>query len=614
VSRPTSFRARRLRRWLAVLGALALVPAGPAPAQSAPPPPPAAAQAPWFRDVAAAAGVAAAHHERRFDNPYARIMEGYTALGAAAAVADYDGDGLDDLYVTDSAEDSRNHLYRNLGGFRFEDVAGAAGVARGNDAGDASADALWLDYDGDGDPDLFVVRFGRSLLFRNDGDGTFTDVTESAGLDRYANSITAIAFDYDLDGDVDLFVGNYFRPVDIFHPDTPRFFPDSFETAENGGGLTLWRNDGDGTFTDATAAAGLAGDTGWTLDLGHGDADGDGDDDLYVASDFGTDHFFANDGDGTFTDVTRGTIGIDTKKGMNAEWGDFDADGRLDVFVTNITSEYMREGNFLWHNDSGPAGPDGAPRIAFSDVAAETGTADTGWGWGGKFFDYDNDGWLDLYVADGWVSAGPQSYVVDIFDLIVRSSEDDTIDLSDARNWPPMGTKSLSGYEHNVLFHNQGGALFRDEAKRHGVDSVRDARGVVVADFDGDGRQDLFVTNAGAAPNLYRNVAPAGPHWIELLLGQPGANRQAVGARVHLTAPALGTPPTRLAFVDGGNGFAGQSARRVHFGLASAKSVERLEIDWPEGGRTAYEGLPTDRVYRIERDEPVSQPAGKASR
>ncbi len=589
---------RRRRGRLARLAALAafvaagagrVVAAPPARAHDAP-----AEATPWFREVSEAAGVARPHHERRFHNPYARIMEGYTALGAAAAVADYDGDGLDDLFVTDSAEDGRNHLYRNLGGFRFEDVAEAAGVARGNDAGDACADALWFDYDGDGDPDLFVVRFGQSLLYRNDGDGTFTGVTAAAGLSRYANSITAIAFDYDLDGDLDLFVGDYFRPVDVFDPDTPRFFPESFESAENGGGVTLWQNRGDGTFVDATVAAGLAGDTGWTLDLGHADADGDGDDDLYVASDFGTDHLFANDGDGTFTDVTRTTIGIDTKKGMNAEWGDFDADGRLDVFVTNITSEYMREGNFLWHNES--AGGE----IAFTDVAAETGTADSGWGWGGKFLDYDNDGWLDLYVADGWVSAGPENYVVDVFDLIVRSSEDDTIDLSDARNWPPMGDKSLSGYEHNRLFHNQGGALFRDEAARHGVDSIRDARGVVVADFDGDGRQDLFVTNAGAAPDLYRNVAPSGPggpHWIELVLGQPGANAEAVGTRAWLTAGGA----RRLAFVDGGNGFGGESARRLHFGLAGAAAAERLEVDWPGGGRTVYEGLPADRVYWIER-------------
>ena len=270
--------------------------------------------------------------------------------------------------------------------------------------------------------------------------------------------VQAAFLDYDRDGRVDLFVGDYFQPVNLFKPDTPRFFPESFETANNGGGLTVWKNLGGGTFRDTTKEAGFA-LSGWTLDLGHADADLDGDDDLYVACDFGTDRFFVNNGDGTFRDATKEAIGIDTKKGMNAEWGDYDNDGWLDVFVTNITDEYMREGNFLWRNN-GP-GPDG--KVTFSDVSRETGTHDTGWGWGGKFFDYDNDGWLDLYVVNGWVSAGPQSYVPDVFEMIVRPG----VDLADARSWPPMGKKSLSGYQKKRLFHNQGGGLFKDEAARH---------------------------------------------------------------------------------------------------------------------------------------------------
>jgi hypothetical protein len=564
-----------------------------------------------FVDVAAAAGVDRPHHNRSFHNPYARIMEGYTALGAAVAVADYDGDGLDDLFVTDSSETGRNLLYHNDGDFTFTEVGEAAGVADGNDAANASADALWLDYDDDGREDLLVVRFGHSRLLRNlgaageapgavPGGVRFADVTAAAGLDRYLNSITAVAFDYDRDGDLDLLLGNYFPPVDLFDPDTPRFFPESFESAANGGGLTLYRNEGDGTFTDATAAAGLAGHSGWTLDLGHADADGDGDQDLYVASDFGTDRFFVNEGDGTFTDATERAIGIDTKKGMNADWADFDNDGRLDVFVTNITSESMREGNFLWQNaGAGPGGP------TFTDVARETGTFDTGWAWGGKFLDYDNDGWLDLYVANGWVSAGPESYVLDVFELIVASAADDALDLADARNWPPMGDKTLSGYERNRLLHNRGGTLFRDEAARLGVDSIRDARGVAVADLDDDGRLDLFVANAGATPNLYRNRVPRAGHWLELVLEGSGANRAAVGASVRARAGGV----ERLRFVDGGNGFAGQSTRRLHFGLGEAAVVDRLEVRWPSGRRQVLEAVPADALYRLtEGDAPAAAP------
>jgi len=561
--------------------------------------------APWFEDRTEAAGVARSHRNRSFHNPYARIMEGYTALGAAVAVTDYDGDGLEDLFVTDSSETGRNLLYRNDGDFSFTEVGEAAGVSRGNDAANASANALWFDADGDGWDDLFVVRFGQSQLYRNRGDGTFEDVTAAAGLTRYLNSIAAIAFDYDLDGDLDLVLGNYFQPVNLFDPDTPRFFPESFEEAENGGGVTLYRNEGTGpngvTFTDVTEAAGLAGDTGWSLDLGHADADGDGDDDLFVASDFGTDHFFVNDGDGTFTDATETAVGIDTKKGMNADWGDFDNDGLLDVYVTNITDEYMREGNFLWRNNGGQ-GSD----LTFTDVARETGTYDTGWGWAGKFFDYDNDGWLDLYVVNGWVSGGPDNYVLDIFELII----DPEADLADARNWPPMGDKTLSGYQHNMLFHNEGGTLFRDEAARHGLDSIADARGVAVADLDRDGRMDLFVTNAGEAPNLYRNVLPTGAHWLEIELEGSATDPDAMGrmgaVSTVVRATIDGVP--HVSFVNGGNGFASQSTRRVHFGLGSRTVVERLEIRWPSGRRQRFENVPGDRIFRAVEEPPDLQP------
>jgi len=539
----------------------------------------------WFEDVTERAGVARKHSNRVFENPYAEIMSGYTALGAAAAVADYDGDGFEDLFVTDSAETGTNLLYHNNGDFTFSEVGAAAGVAGGNDPSNASADALWLDYDNDGRPDLFVACFGHNQLFHNEG-SRFREVTAQAGLVRYANAITAVAFDYDRDGWVDLFVGSYFQPVDIFKPDTPRFFPESFETADNGGGVTVWRNQQDGTFRDVTKQAGFA-LSGWTLDLGHADADQDGDDDLYVACDFGTDRFFVNNGDGTFRDATKEAIGIDTKKGMNADWGDYDNDGWLDIYVTNITDDYMREGNFLWRNN-GP-GPDG--KVTFSDVARETGTYNTGWGWGAKFLDYDNDGWLDLYVVNGWVSAGPESYVPDIFEMIVRPG----VDLADARSWPPMGKKSLSGYQKKKLFHNQNGQIFKDEAPRHGLDSTRDGRGVAVADFDNDGRLDLFVSNANNLPFLYRNVAPNPGHWAGFLLEGKRSNRQAIGARLRLTAGGR----TQLRFVDGGNGFAAQSSRRVFFGLGAAERIDQLEVLWPSGVRQVFENLPAGRYVRL---------------
>jgi len=543
-------------------------------------------QGAWFEDITQKAGVAAKHTNRSFKNPYAQIMEGYTALGAAAAVADYDGDGFEDIYVTDSKAGGKNHLYHNNGDLTFTDVAEQAGVADGNDEANASADALWFDYNNDGRPDLFLVRFGRSQLFRNLGKGKFGEVTKQAGLDRYSNAITAIAFDYDRDGDADLFVGSYFQPVNIFDPDTPRFFPESFETANNGGGVTVFRNNGKGTFTDVSAKVGIK-LSGWTLDLGHGDADNDGDEDLYVAADFGTDRFFVNNGDGTFADQTESAIGIDSKKGMNADWGDFDNDGRLDIYVTNITDDYMREGNFLWHNNGD---------LTFTDVARETGTHDTGWGWGGKFFDYDNDSWLDLYVVNGWVSAGKESYVPDIFTMVVRPG----VDFADLRNWPPMGNKSLSGYQKKKLFHNERGQLFKEEATRHGLDSLRDGRGIAVADFDNDGRLDLFVSNANAEPFLYRNTLPTGAHWVEFLLEGTASNRGAIGAQLRLTAGNK----THFNFVNGGNGFAGQSTLRAHFGLGNSDTIDGVEVRWPSGRKQQFTKLAADNIYKLVEGNP----------
>jgi hypothetical protein len=535
---------------------------------------------PWFEDVTHKAGILYRHHPRQFENPYATIMQGYARLGSAVAVADYDGDGFEDIFVTDSCTTCKNHLYHNNGDFTFTDVAEQAGVADGNDEENASTSALWFDFNNDGKPDLLVVRFGHSILYENLGNGKFRDVTKSAGLDRYMNAIKAIAFDYDNDGYPDLFFGSYFQPLNIFHPDTPRFFPESFETANNGGGVTVFRNNRNGTFTEVTDRVGIR-TTGWTLDLGHGDATNDGFEDLYVANDFGTDRFYLNNGNGTFTDKTATAIGFDTKKGMNVDWGDYNNDGWLDIYVTNIYDDYMKECAMLWQNMG-----DGT----FADVSQEVGVCDTGWGWGAKFFDYDNDGWLDLYVMNGWVSAGKDNYVPDIFAMVTKPN----LDLTDARNWPPIGNKSLSGYERKRLFHNVGG-VFKEEASRHGLDSLKDGRGIAVADFDNDGRLDLFVTNADEEANLYRNILPTGAHWVTFVLQGTKSNHFAIGAQVRLTAGGK----TYLQYVNGGNGFAAQSTTRIHFGLGALTKIESIEVRWPSGLRQTFTGPVVDHFYKI---------------
>jgi ASPIC and UnbV/FG-GAP-like repeat len=541
----------------------------------------------FFEDVTRKAGITYRHHPRQFDNPYAAIMQGYARLGSGVAVADYDRDGYEDVFVTDSCATCRNHLYHNNGNFTFTEVAEQAGVADGNDAENASTAALWFDFNNDGCPDLLVVRFGQSILYENLGNGKFRDVTKSAGLDHYMNAIKAIAFDYDNDGYPDLFFGSYFQPINIFHPKTSRFFPESFETANNGGGVTVFHNNRNGTFTDVTDRVGIH-TTGWTLDLGHADASNNGLEDLYVANDFGTDRFYVNNGNGTFTDKTATAIGFDTKKGMNVDWGDYNGDGLLDVYVTNIYDDYMKECAMLWQNMGNGS---------FVDVSSEVGTCDTGWGWGAKFVDYDNDGWLDLYVMNGWVSAGPENYVPDIFAMITQPN----VDLTDARNWPPIGNKSLSGYQKKRLFHNVGGE-FKEEAAQHGLDSLKDGRGIAVADFDNDGRMDLFVTNADDEANLYRNVLPTGAHWVTFVLQGTKSNHFAIGAQVRLTAGGK----TYLQFVNGGNGFAAQSTTRIHFGLGSISRIDSIEVRWPSGLKQTFSGPDVDHIYAIVEGQPAN--------
>ncbi|HLE82767.1 MAG TPA: VCBS repeat-containing protein, partial [Thermoanaerobaculia bacterium] len=314
---------------------------------------PAAAERPAirFEEAGEAAGARFVHSARSFgDRHKAQVLEMFTDGGAAVAVGDFDGDGHDDLFLTDSGEGKPNRLLRNLygetGELRFADVTEAAGVGGGNDPRSIVADALWLDFDDDGRLDLLVARFGTPLLYRNlgaeearaetssapttggaltgaekhaslsprggrgtEGEGgngyalRFHEVSAPAGLTKLANTIAAIAFDYDGDGWLDLLLGNYFPPEDLLALETRHVLPNDLDNAVNGGGVSLWRNvpggseaTGGRSFVEVTEEAGLAHHTGWTLDLGHGDLDGDGDQDLYLAGDYGTDRLFLNRG------------------------------------------------------------------------------------------------------------------------------------------------------------------------------------------------------------------------------------------------------------------------------------------------------------------------------
>ena len=541
-----------------------------------------------FEEIAKKAGVQARHHTRHFKGDTGDVLRMFTSGGAAVAVGDYDNDGFDDLFVTDSAEGTTSHLFHNNGNMTFTDVTAKAGVGGGNDPLSIVADALWFDYDNDGWRDLLVVRFGTPLLYHNEHNGTFKDVTAQSGLTKFGNTIAAIAFDYDNDGKLDLLFGNYFKPQNLLDLKDPHVLPNDLDNAVNGGGVTLWRGDGRGRFADATEKAGLGRHTGWTLDVGHGDFNNDGLPDIYLACDYGPDKLYFNNGDGTFRDASEKAIGVDTRKGMNVDVGDYDNDGWLDVYVTNITDEYMKECNMLWHNNG-----DGT----FTDLSRETGTCETLWGWAAKFGDYDNDGLLDLFVVNGLRSAGPENYIPVLVNLITKPG----VDFTDARGWPDIGNMTWSGYQKKKFFRNIDGHSFKEISAEAGVDNDKDGRGIGVGDFDNDGRLDLYQTNADQDSLFYRNAGTDTGHWIELKLVGTRSNRDAIGARV--TVKAAGRSMIRE--VDGGNGYAGQSSARVHFGLGSATAVESLQIRWPSGTVQTV-SAPVDRITTITEAAPGS--------
>jgi hypothetical protein len=556
------------------------------------------AQAPIrFEETGSAAGARVAHHTRVFPGKHADVLGMFTSGGAASAVGDYDGDGDDDLFVTDSDSGRPNHLLRNefvpTGKLAFTDVSKQTGVEGGNDLLSIVADALWFDADNDGRRDLLVARFGTPLLYRNLGNGKFSEMAKEAGLTKFGNTIAAINFDYDNDGRLDLLFGNYFPPVNLIELPTPHVLPNDLDNAANGGGVTLWRNvtepgSGKLRFVEVTAKAGLAHHTGWTLDAAHGDLNNDGLQDLYLANDYGTDRLFFNNGDGTFKDATKEALGrLDTKKGMNADFGDYDRDGWLDIYVTNITDEYMKECNMLWHNNG-----DGT----FTDLSKETATCNTLWGWAAKWGDFDNDGWEDLFVVNGLRSAGKENYIPVLVEMIIKPG----VDFTDVASWPHIGTMSWSGFQKKKLFRNLGAQAFKEVSAEAGVDNDKDGRGIAVADFDGDGRLDLYQTNANQEPFLFRNASPGSSHWIELKLTGTKSNRDAIGARATLK---LGEE-TLVREVNGGNGYSGQSSTTLHFGIGAATKVDSLEIRWPSG-RVEKVSVPVaiDRVTTLREGE-----------
>ena len=514
-----------------------------------------------YVDITAECGVAFTHVDGRSGAKYMVEM-----LGSGAAFFDYDADGDPDLYLVNGAplpgftgeEGPRNRLYRNDGTGRFTDVTDAAGVGHAGYGHGACVG----DYDGDGDIDVYVTNFGPNALYRNDGDGTFTDVTDTAAVGDPRWSASAAFADYDLDGDLDLYVTNYLefsidenpwcgvKATDARAYCDPEQFPGQPDT--------LYRNDGDGTFSDVTRQSGTYNVRGKGLGVAWTDYDLDGRPDMYVANDSTENFLYHNLGDGTFEDVAfmagvaLGENG-DMENGMGVAWGDYDNDGLPDLTVTN----YADQTNTLYHND-------GDGFFADVTVASRTGyITDPYLGWATAFTDYDNDGDVDLFVANGH-----------LHDNLAELGQEGTY------------------AQRNLWFRNDGGGVWVEVAAELGAAAAAEdvSRGTAFADIDLDGDLDMVVTNSNAPARVLRNAGGSDGNWLVVYLRRANGEAGGIGARVRVTT-AHGD---RWREVRSGAGYLSQDDLPAHFGLGDADHVEQLTVQWPGGGVDEYADLPAN--------------------
>jgi hypothetical protein len=516
-----------------------------------------------------------------------------TANGSGVALFDYDNDGKLDLYFATAtrlplgtAEQGPNRLYRNLGGNRFQDVTEAAGVGfRGFCHG-----ALVGDVDNDGDQDLFLCNYGPNVLYRNNGDGTFTDVSKPAGIDRPSWSSSGAFLDLDNDGDLDLYVANYgswnYPDDDLFCGEVDKKVrlycsPRTIRTVKH----FLYRNNGDGTFTDVYDQAIKSVDPETRQPKprsdGHGfgvvtaDLNGDGRIDIYVANDMNPNFLFLNNGDGTFEDATESSGAAYDEKGqaqsgMGVDAEDVDGDGLPDLFVTNFSNEY----NTLYQNLGKGTFIDSSP---FFGLAADT-TPFVGWGT--ALVDLDNDGWPDNFVANGHV--------------------DD--------NREQLGENTPYA-EPPLLFANRAGKRFRLATREAGpyFDAPHVGRGAAFGDIDNDGDIDIIVNHKDGPPALLRNDTASKNHWVRVELQGTRSNRDAIGARVEVVAGGR----TIVRQRKGGVSMMSANDPRLTIGVGAAAEVERLTVRWPSGAVSTLERLKTGRVYKLVEPKDAGEGPGR---
>ncbi len=494
-------------------------------------------------------------------------------MGPGVAFCDYDNDGWVDIFMVNSgatdfyqpAAPLKNALYKNNRDGTFTDVTDKAGVAGGREFGMGCAIA---DYDNDGYPDILVTAYGRCTLYHNNGNGTFTDVTAKAGVASPGWTTSAVWFDYDNDGRLDLFLCSFVEfslTNNVFCGDNKlgkRFYciPRVFKPTPS----LLYHNNGDGTFTEVSAGTDIQRARGKALGVVATDITGDGLMDLFVANDTVQNFLFANRGKGKWEDIALAAeVGYSAngtpRSGMGVDAADINGDGKQDLFVANVDQEMFS----LYRNDGNEF---------FSDIAAFHGVAQATRllsGWGLKFFDYDNDGFIDLFLANGHPDDMIESY-----------------------------SQQVRYKEPLVLFHHDGTKLSNVTAQAGPVfQKAFPARGLAVGDYDNDGRIDVLVGNNGEAPVLLRNRAGAGNHWLGVKLQGTTCNRDAVGATITWSSGGR----TRSRYKSNGGSYLSSHDMREVLGIGSAARIDWLEIKWPQpSGRVErVTDLPIDRYVTI---------------